>query len=72
MTLDTTILAVLITLIMAVLAGGVWAGKMSEKIKGNRYDIEDQKEDMKSYRLENGEEHKAIILRLDKIINGKK
>jgi len=68
MTIDTTILALLISLILAVLAGGVWVGRMSEKIRGNRFDIEGNKDKLEIYRKENKDEHAAMIVKLDRLI----
>ena len=68
MTIEVAMVALLVSLIMSVLGGGVWLGKLSEKVRHNRYNIEDQKSNMETYRKENREEHQAIISRLDTII----
>ncbi len=71
MTIDITILAILISLIISILAGGAWLGRMWEKIKSNRRDIDENKDDVKTYQRENADQHRVIISRLDRIINGK-
>ena len=68
MTIDIALLALLISLIMAVLAGGVFIGKLTERVRSNRLEIEQNKDEAKAYRLENREEHKVIVERLDKLI----
>ena len=68
MTIDMAVLSVLITLMLAVLAGGFFLGKLTERVHSNRLEIEDNKEDARAYREENREEHKAIVVKLDKII----
>ena len=68
MTIDLALLALLISLILAVLAGGVFIGRLSEKVRSNRLEIEEEKADNRAERKENREEHKAIVSRLDKLI----
>ena len=68
MTIDLALLSVLITLIMAVLVGGFFMGKLTERVRSNRLEIEQNKDEAKAYRLENREEHKVIVERLDKLI----
>ena len=68
MTIDLALLSVLITLILAVLAGGFFLGKLTERVRSNRLEIEQNKDEAKAYRLENREEHKVIVERLDKLI----
>ena len=68
MTIDLALLAIMISLILAVLAGGVFIGRLSEKVKSNRLEIEENKADAKAERRENREEHKTIVARLDKLI----
>jgi len=68
MTIDLAMLALLISLILAVLAGGVFIGRLSEKVRSNRLEIDANKEEAKAYRLENREEHKTIAVKLDRII----
>ena len=68
MTIDLALLSVGISLIMAMLAGGVVIGRALEKIKSNRLEIEENKKDAIDYRKENREEHKVIVERLDKLI----
>ena len=68
MTIDLALLSVLITLILAVLAGGFFLGKLTERVRSNRLEIEENKKDAIDYRKENREEHKVIVERLDKLI----
>ena len=72
MNIDIALLGVLISLILAVLVSGVFIGRLSEKVRGNRIDINENKDEAKDeanvYRKENREEHKAIADRLDKLI----
>ncbi len=68
MTIDVAVLAVGISLILAVLAGGVFIGRLSEKVRSNRFEIEEQKKVASRYREENREEHKTIVARLDRLI----
>jgi len=68
MGIDTALLGIVISLIVSVVIGSVWVGKMSEKIRNNRTDIEVHKMEQKEYQRENKEEHKVIISRLDTII----
>ncbi len=73
MTSDFALLGMVITLLLAVIALGFWAGRTTEKIRNNRFDIEEQKEDFKTYQNYNREEHKSMIVKLDTIItNGSK
>ena len=68
MTIDLALLALLISLILAVLTGGVFIGRLSEKVRSNRLKIEGNKADAKAERKENREEHRTIVARLDKLI----
>ncbi len=68
MTIDLALLALLISLILAVLTGGVFIGRLSEKVRSNRLEIEGNKADAKAERKENREEHRTIVARLDKLI----
>ena len=73
MGIEVAMLSVLIALILAIISLGYWAGKMSERVGNNRYDIEQQKVDFKTYQNYNRDEHKSILSKLDTIItNGKK
>ena len=65
MSIDITILAIMISLILAIIGGGVWIGKITERVGNNRFDIEQQ-------RTDNKEEHKEMNSKLDRILqNGK-
>ena len=68
MTIDMALLSVLVTLILAVLAGGYFLGKLTERVKGTRIDIDENKREAIAYRKENREEHAVIVARLDKLI----
>jgi len=68
MTIDVALLGVLISLIFAVLIGGVFIGRLSEKVASNRREIGQQQKNIDAYREENREEHKGIVARLDKLI----
>ena len=68
MTIDIAVLGLLITLLLAVLAGGFFLGKLTEKVSSNRKEIEDNKAEAIAYRKENREEHKAMVVKLDRII----
>ena len=73
MTIDVALLGVMISLIMAVLAGGYFMGKLTERVRSNRLEIEENKREAIAYRKENREEHALIVARLDKLItNGSK
>ena len=48
MTIDLALLALLISLILAVLTGGVFIGRLSEKVRSNRLEIEENKVDAKA------------------------
>ncbi len=61
MAIDVALLGGFITLLLAVLAGGFYLGRLSEKVRNNRFDIEDAKEREKEYRKENREEHLTIM-----------
>ena len=69
MAIDTALLGILISLLVSVIIGSVWIGKMSEKVQNNRTDIEAHRIEQKEYQSENKEEHKTIIARLDKLIS---
>ena len=68
MTIDMALLSVVITLIMAVLAGGYFLGKLTERVHSNRLEIGDNKKELVAYRKENREEHAVIVARLDRLI----
>ena len=65
MTIDMALVVLLISLILSVLAGGVFIGRLSEKVKHNRADINYHQEEVKEALKENEEEHRAIINKLD-------
>ena len=69
MTIDVALLGILITLIMAVLAGGFYMGRLTEKVRSNRLEIEENKKEAIAYRKENREEHEKIVQRLDRVIS---
>jgi|TARA_Y100000034_G_scaffold9913_1_gene10490 hypothetical protein len=60
MSLDTTILALLVSLVVSVLGGGVWLGRLWEKAGNNAKDIQQNRHD-------NAREHRSICDRLDSI-----
>lgn len=68
MTIETGILGVLISLILAVLAGGIWLGRLAERVRNNKDDILDSKQIVKEFQVENKKEHRDMITRLDKIL----
>ena len=72
MPVDVTVLALLITLVSAIIGIGIWAGKISERVAHNRKDIDENLTDLKVFTRENKEEHKDIIKRLDVIRNNQK
>ena len=69
MTIDMALLSVLITLILAVLAGGYFLGKLTERVHSNRLEIDENKREAIAYRKENREEHAVIVSRLDRLIS---
>ena len=72
MGVEVALLSVLIALILAVISLGFWAGKITERVGNNRYDISQQREDSKVYQNYNREEHKDMSEKLDLILtNGK-
>lgn len=73
MVIDTALVAVLITIILALLSFSAWVGGLHQKVRSNRYDIEYITKEFKSYQIDNKADHSAIVAKLDKIItNGKK
>jgi len=68
MAIDTALLGIMISLIISVVIGSVWVGKLSERVRNNRFDIETHRTEQKEYQTENKEEHQKIIVRLDRII----
>lgn len=73
MVIEPTIIALFVPLIVALVAGGIWVGKISERVGNNRYDITGLGNSFREYQKSNQAEHMTIIARLDKILtNGLK
>ena len=72
MTIDTAVLGVLVSLIFSVLGGGYFLGRLTERVKSNRMEIEENKKDAAEYKKENKEAHADRNRKLDKLLlNGK-
>ena len=73
MDIDTTVLAILIVVLLSILSGGVWLGRMSEKVRNNRHDLEEEKEmrreEAQTFRQDNRQEHKDMMVRIDKALS---
>ena len=54
-------LAILITLLVSVVGIAGWAGKLSERVGNNRYDIEEIKKSALEARKENRAEHLEMV-----------
>lgn len=65
MTIDTAMLGIIITLLMGMLAGGVYVGRLSEKVKGNRTDIDAVKKEAHEDRERNSAEHSRLYEKLE-------
>jgi len=65
MTIDTAMLGIIITLLMGMLAGGVYVGRLSEKVKGNRSDIDADKKEAHEDRERNSAEHSRLYEKLE-------
>lgn len=61
MGIEVAVLSVMIALILAVISLGYWAGKLTERVGNNRYDIEEHKKESAQARIENREDHLQII-----------
>jgi len=84
MIIDTAMIAVLVTVILALLTFSAWVGALHQKVKSNREAshaettsnreyISSVSKDFKDFQKENKIEHTAIVAKLDMIImNGKK
>ena len=77
MIIDTPLLGIILTILLAVIGVAVTMGMYGEKIKQNREKIKENKEltdkEITNLRDENRQDHKAIFSKLDAIIrNGSK
>ncbi|KKN00321.1 hypothetical protein LCGC14_1138940 [marine sediment metagenome] len=61
-----------ITLVLALVAGSVTMGRLFEKVKGNRSDInenrDEQRQEREQDRKENREEHNSMSIKLDAVL----
>ena len=71
MQIDTAILGVLITVVMALLVFASWVGALHQKVKNIDTDLCELNKEFKSYQIENKADHIALGIKLDRIINGK-
>jgi len=73
MTIDTTIVAILVTIIIAIISCAAWVGALYQKVKTNKEYINNIRSEFKSYQIDNKGDHTLIFTKLDEIIrNGKR
>jgi len=73
MQVDVAMVAILVTVFLAIIAVAFGYGVLTQKVKSNRIDINNVHEEFQTYRKENKQEHHEINSKLDTIIrNGHK
>jgi hypothetical protein len=68
MQIDTAMVGVLITILLALLGFASWVGALHQKVKYNDQDNHSIRKEFKEYQAENKADHNLITSKLDKIL----
>ncbi len=68
MQIDAAIIGVVVTVLLALLGLAYGYGSLTNKVKGDRYDIEEIKKSFRDYQVDNKADHALITTKLDTII----
>ena len=66
--LNAPLMAVIITVLLAMLGLAYSSGALANKVKGNRLDINQLEKDFKEYLRENKQDHEKMQDKLDKVL----